>query len=167
MSENDRILDEAKNLSSEQLRKLVENCSSFPLENFRWKICRSSEISDDFRRQIFDLFEENMKTFCKDLNREEKFAEIFDENSREILIFDATDSLVGFVHFRFDLDFDCRVVYLYEIQIRRDEQSRGFGTFFMENLKTIGEKTRMEKIVLTVHKENRRAMDFYRKKHRF
>ncbi|KAK9743224.1 hypothetical protein RND81_03G225900 [Saponaria officinalis] len=74
------------------------------------------------------------------------------ENNRDI---------VGFVHYRFTLEEDLPVLYVYELQLEPDIQGKGVGRFLMQLLELIARKSGMAAIVLTVQKRNLSAMLFY------
>ncbi|CAN1200895.1 N-alpha-acetyltransferase 40 [Linum perenne] len=72
--------------------------------------------------------------------------------------------LVGFVHYRFTLEEEIPVVYVYEIQLESRVQGKGLGKFLMQLVELIARKNCMSAIVLTVQKANVAAMDFYTNK---
>ncbi|CAN1200896.1 Probable glycerol-3-phosphate acyltransferase 3 [Linum perenne] len=75
--------------------------------------------------------------------------------------------LVGFVHYRFTLEEEIPVVYVYEIQLESRVQGKGLGKFLMQLVELIARKNCMSAIVLTVQKANVAAMDFYTNKMRY
>jgi len=82
------------------------------------------------------------------------------------LVRDAKDSkLIGFVHFRFELDDEQKfpVVYCYEIQIESAYQGKGLGKFLMNVLVEIGTRFKLNKVMLTCFKHNAQATKFYEK----
>ncbi|KAL9234587.1 hypothetical protein vseg_009443 [Gypsophila vaccaria] len=72
--------------------------------------------------------------------------------------------IVGFVHYRFTLEEDLPVLYIYELQLESDIQGMGLGRFLMQLLELIAQKSGMAAIVLTVQKRNVSAMFFYTSK---
>ena len=44
--------------------------------------------------------------------------------------------MMGFAHFRYDMDFDDEVLYVYEIQLEEEFQRKGLGRFMMQVLKS-------------------------------
>ncbi len=42
--------------------------------------------------------------------------------------------MLGFAHFRYDMDFDDEVLYVYEIQLEEEFQRKGLGRFMMQVL---------------------------------
>lgn len=99
-------------------------------------------------------------------NQEEKRAELEHSDAMYLL---ATGNGVaqGFVHFRLDTDFGKPVVYCYEIQLEKAVQRKGLGQFFTRILLSLAFETKMTKVVLTVLKSNKGAVNFYRNKFNF
>uniref|UniRef100_A0A0E0PLW9 N-alpha-acetyltransferase 40 n=2 Tax=Oryza rufipogon TaxID=4529 RepID=A0A0E0PLW9_ORYRU len=86
------------------------------------------------------------------------------------------DRLIGFVHYRFVLEEDVPVVYVYELQMESSAQGKGLGKFLMELVELIACKhggssdfdsvymqSQMGAVMLTVQKANNLAMAFYKK----
>ncbi|KAL5212183.1 hypothetical protein ABZP36_023030 [Zizania latifolia] len=73
------------------------------------------------------------------------------------------DRLLGFVHYRFVLEEDLPVVYVYELQMEPSVQGKGLGKFLMELIELIACKSQMQAVMLTVQKANKFALAFYRK----
>merc|ERR1711974_514505 len=70
--------------------------------------------------------------------------------------------LLGFSHFRYDMDYDDEVLYVYEIQIDGEFQRKGLGKFMMQVLEMLAFKADMRKIMLTVLKHNDSAVKFFK-----
>lgn len=77
------------------------------------------------------------------------------------------DNLVGFVHFRFTLEEEVPVLYVYELQLEPRVQGKGLGNFVMQLIELIACENHMSAVVLTVQKENLLAMNFYTSKLRY
>ncbi|CAA0806889.1 Acyl-CoA N-acyltransferases (NAT) superfamily protein [Striga hermonthica] len=69
--------------------------------------------------------------------------------------------IVGFVHYRFILEEDVPVVYVYELQLETRIQGKGLGKFLMQLIEFIACENKMGAVVLTVQRANLVAMDFY------
>ncbi|XP_058722596.1 uncharacterized protein LOC131594470 isoform X4 [Vicia villosa] len=69
--------------------------------------------------------------------------------------------LVGFVHYRFVLEEEVPVLYVYELQVEPRGQGKGLGKFLMELIELIAQKNCMGAVMLTVQKANLSAMNFY------
>ncbi|CAM6113677.1 unnamed protein product [Calypogeia fissa] len=77
------------------------------------------------------------------------------------------DPVVAFVQFRFVIDHDVPVLYVYEIQLESCVQRKGLGKFLMQFIELIARKNHMKGILLTVQKKNTGAMAFYNSKLRY
>ncbi|CAN6577756.1 unnamed protein product [Malus baccata var. baccata] len=75
--------------------------------------------------------------------------------------------MVGFVHFRFVIEEELPVLYVYELQLEPRVQGKGLGKFLMQLIELIARKNQMGAVVLTVHKSNSVAMNFYLSKMRY
>ncbi|CAL0323911.1 unnamed protein product [Lupinus luteus] len=75
--------------------------------------------------------------------------------------------LVGFVQYRFVLEEDVPVLYVYELQLEPCVQGKGLGKFLMQLIELIARKNSMGAVVLTVQKANLLAMNFYISKLRY
>jgi GNAT superfamily N-acetyltransferase len=170
MKKNRKLIKQATNLSSSDLYQILSH-SNFNLpKTYQIEIIHAIELSIEYQKQIIDLFENNMKSFYEQSHdgyqAEEKRKELFSNQSRYLVI-RSSNCLIAFTHFRFDMDYGSRVIYLYELQIERNYQGQGLGKWIVEQLKILCQKTQMSKIVLTVHKSNTKAIDFYMKKCQF
>ncbi|XP_062030576.1 uncharacterized protein LOC133746404 [Rosa rugosa] len=76
-------------------------------------------------------------------------------------------SMLGFVHFRFVIEEDLPVLYVYELQLEPRVQGKGLGKFLMQLIELIARKNHMDAVVLTVQKANLVAMNFYTSKLRY
>ncbi|XP_034711987.1 N-alpha-acetyltransferase 40 isoform X2 [Vitis riparia] len=73
----------------------------------------------------------------------------------------ARATIVGFVQYRFTIEEDLPVVYVYELQLEPSVQGKGLGRFLMQLIELIACKNSMGAVVLTVQKANFSAMNFY------
>ncbi|EXC02512.1 N-alpha-acetyltransferase 40 [Morus notabilis] len=69
--------------------------------------------------------------------------------------------LVGFVHYRFVIEEELPVLYVYELQLESRVQGKGLGKFLMQLIELIAQKNQMGAVLLTVQKANLGAMNFY------
>lgn len=126
----------------------------------------SSELTQKQLDEILQLTKDNMEllyeTSSWGWNITAKLKEFRHENAR-FLILKIDGKLIGFCHFRFDYGSDesesC--VYCYELQVADDYQRLGIGTYLMDILKLLAIRFRMYKVMLTVFRHNRNAIDFY------
>lgn len=72
--------------------------------------------------------------------------------------------IVGFVHYRFVLEEEFPVLYVYELQLEPCVQGKGLGKFLMQLLELIAREHGMEAVMLTVQKANVSAVMFYTSK---
>nr|CAD1826200.1 unnamed protein product [Ananas comosus var. bracteatus] len=77
------------------------------------------------------------------------------------------DRLAGFVHYRFIVEEDVPVVYVYELQLESCAQGKGLGKFLMQLIELIARKNQVGAVMLTVQKTNVAAMNFYMNKLRY
>lgn len=75
--------------------------------------------------------------------------------------------LVAFVHYRFTIEEEIPVLYVYELQLEHHVQGKGLGKFLILLIELIAQKSKMSAVVLTVQKANVIAMNFYRNKLRY
>ncbi|XP_019189466.1 PREDICTED: N-alpha-acetyltransferase 40 isoform X4 [Ipomoea nil] len=72
--------------------------------------------------------------------------------------------IIGFVHYRFLIEEEIPVLYVYELQLEQRVQGKGLGEYLMQLIELIGHKSKMGAVVLTVQKANILAMKFYTSK---
>ncbi|KAI9508779.1 acyl-CoA N-acyltransferase [Russula earlei] len=84
-----------------------------------------------------------------------KKRELFHLNSR-------FPPIVAYSMFRFDVEDGECVLYCYELQVSRLVQRGGIGKTLMECLYNIARRWSMQKVMLTVFKQNQTAFLFYR-----
>lgn len=129
---------------------------------------QSKDLSETTREQIVELFESNMKRLYQasdwGYDAAAKRTELFETEARFLFVYDESESLVGFAHFRFVEDDGALVLYLYEVQLAAATQNQGLGKFLMQLLLLVARKHGMELMVLTVFKNNTGAMRFYRER---
>ncbi|KAF8735477.1 hypothetical protein AX14_001974 [Amanita brunnescens Koide BX004] len=95
-------------------------------------------------------------------NPMDKRKEMFHAKSRVLTVFKEMD-LVAYCMFRFEVEESSGVLYCYELQVSSTARRRGLGKMLMQQLWKIGSSWKMEKIMLTVLKENTAALEFYTK----
>ncbi|KAH9321913.1 hypothetical protein KI387_016552, partial [Taxus chinensis] len=77
------------------------------------------------------------------------------------------EPLVAFVQYRFIVEEEIPVVYVYELQLEECVQRRGLGKYLMQLIELIARKNNMKAVMLTVQKRNTSAMSFYTNKLRY
>merc|ERR1719190_13137 len=127
-----------------------------------------TDLDNETRTWIVDLMERNMKEmYVKSewgWNAENKKAGLMEEAAWYLLAREAeTNKPLAFSHFRFDMDHDDDVLYVYEIQLEESARKKGLGKFMMKVLELLMIKAEMTKIMATVFKHNPGAVDFFKK----
>mmetsp|Transcript_27309 Transcript_27309/g.31172 ORF Transcript_27309/g.31172 Transcript_27309/m.31172 type:complete len:215 (+) Transcript_27309:195-839(+) len=176
-------LSREENAMLERLRKPKYNPvkgfheSLFKLHNTRL-IADSQYLSIDYKLNLsakeldfcMRIFRDNMTQLYRSsswgLNLIQKRQELQDNNARYLLV-TTNNQVIGFCHFRFDVDDDynpsAAVLYVFELQILSRYRNYGIGSRLMEIIHLIAEKARMRKVMLTVFLENEAAMSFYKR----
>ncbi|XP_057446789.1 uncharacterized protein LOC130738696 isoform X2 [Lotus japonicus] len=80
---------------------------------------------------------------------------------------DDSGPLVGFLHYRFVLEEEIPVLYVYELQLEHRVWGKGLGKFLMQLIELMAQKNCMGAVMLTVQKANLQAMNFYISKLRY
>ncbi|XP_046848879.1 N-alpha-acetyltransferase 40-like isoform X2 [Xenia sp. Carnegie-2017] len=128
------------------------------------KICDMNK--DDFD-WAFQLTKTNMQVLYEKSswgwNDKKKHEEMSEDNAWYLIAADENGKSVGLSHFRFDLDNDVEVLYCYEIQLDKSVRNRGLGKFLMQILQLLAHRYKMKKVMVTVFKDNEKAMDFFTK----
>lgn len=69
-----------------------------------------------------------------------------DESTSRIKWSSNGNSIVGFVHYRFTVEEDVPVVYIYELQLETFIQNKGLGKFLMQLIELISRKVTKSKL---------------------
>ncbi|CAN7978069.1 unnamed protein product [Ixodes persulcatus] len=127
---------------------------------------RAVEASESLRQWALDLTRANMQSLYEashwGWSENAKKKELGHRDAWYLVARDQAGKPVGFVHFRFDMDFDLAVLYCYELQLEPEVQRRGLGSFLMHALDVLAQRFRMCKLLLTVFVGNEGALAFYR-----
>ncbi|KAL7285177.1 hypothetical protein PYCCODRAFT_1466974 [Trametes coccinea BRFM310] len=102
-------------------------------------------------------------------NPSKKKKELFHRSARYILVYagqlgpqdEDTPAPAAFSTFRFERDQGEDLLYCYELQVAEAFRSGGLGRFLVDKLTAIGKTYHMEKVMLTVLKNNETARRFY------
>jgi len=131
---------------------------------------RVTDLDKVTQKWLMDLITTNMKKLYEESEwgwkEATKREEMFDDRAW-YLIARSTGSedagkLLAFAHFRFDMDYDDEVLYLYEIQLEDCVKRKGLGKFMMQVLEIMAFKADMRKIMLTCFKHNPAAQKFFK-----
>ncbi|XP_065339955.1 N-alpha-acetyltransferase 40 [Cloeon dipterum] len=128
--------------------------------------CKAPDMNDKLKTEVMDLMRTNMKeTYAQSdwgWKEKEKSEELFDEDAWYLLANDDKNgSMVAFSHFRFDMDEGRPVLYCYELQLNESTRRKGLGRRMMQVLEMFSWQANMEKIVLTILKNNPDAKAFF------
>jgi len=158
-----------------------------------------SPLPEDLHKSCLQLFEENMGDMYRasswGLDMKEKSDEFHHDNARFLIATKKITStsnqssssrgqtsgeqqqeqqrgdVLGFAHFRFDVNDDDRpteeVLYVYEIQISSKARRCGLGRRLMAIMELIAMRSQMRKVMLTVFKSNHAALGFYLSKMKY
>merc|ERR1712079_697074 len=129
---------------------------------------RVTDLDQTTKDWLLDLITRNMKALYEESDwgwkTENKKEEMFDNRAWYLLARDMDNEgkLLGFAHFRFDMDYDDEVLYVYEIQLEDCVKRKGLGKFMMQVLEIMAFKADMRKIMLTCFKHNPAAQKFFK-----
>jgi N-alpha-acetyltransferase 40 len=161
-----RSLREAKETLQEKLSALG------PLLHFSKRgldaevsLASAETCGDELLTTLFDLVKSNMKKMYDSSpgwhwNDAKKREELRDEDTRYLIV-RSSGAVVAFASFRFHLEGDFDVLYLYELQLSEHVQRRGLGRHLMALVECIARQQGMQRVMLTVLKSNPAARDFY------
>ena len=68
---------------------------------------------------------------------------------------------LGFVHYRFVIEEDVAVMYVYELQLDAAAHRKGLGKYLMMLCEALAKKANVSGVMLTVQKANEGAVKFY------
>jgi ribosomal protein S18 acetylase RimI-like enzyme len=133
---------------------------------------------------------EFLKLVFRDVNRQtleyqrprskQRFAEIYDDEGVEQLVFEADGQIVGYaecayevtgsdnwINPRFFESRDMRPLFVEELASHPDYQGRGVGTYMLEQLQHLARVRGCTHLVLEVAENNEQALRFYRRRNFF
>lgn len=70
--------------------------------------------------------------------------------------------ILGFVQYRFVVEDEVEVAYVYELQVSSTARGQGLGKLLLHQIETLGRTVQMCKLMLTVQAVNTVAISFYR-----
>ena len=110
----------------------------------RVEVFQRSQLTDELAEWTFSLLKENMKTIYEkggwgwdDSKKKKNFS-----SKRRFLIAFADEKPVGFSHFRFEVEGQTVVLYIYELQIHADFRSKGIGKHMTGTLELMAGDTK-------------------------
>jgi ribosomal protein S18 acetylase RimI-like enzyme len=87
-------------------------------------------------------------------------AEASDEKASETK---ASTDVLAFMHFRYEIEEECLLLYIYELQVadREDARRKGLGKFMLMLAEMLSKKSGFGGVMFTVQKTNEAAIKFY------
>lgn len=131
---------------------------------------RITDLDEETKKWLLNLITLNMKALYEESEwgwkEATKREEMFDDRARYLIARSTAEENAGkvlaFAHFRFDMDYDDEVLYVYEIQLEDCVKRKGLGKFMMQVLEIMAFKADMRKIMLTCFKHNPAAQKFFK-----
>ncbi|KAG8200211.1 hypothetical protein JTE90_024990 [Oedothorax gibbosus] len=115
--------------------------------------------------ELFSLLKANMELLYENTDwgwkDDAKLNELTHKDARFLIVRDTNQKIVGFSHFRFDVEQNLPILYCYELQIDDAYQRKGIGRHMMNILSLLAYEYKFVKIVLTVFKNNLVGINFY------
>lgn len=140
--------------------------------NIRLSTTRLPDLDEKLKVWLMDLIERNMKALYEKSTwgwqEKNKKEEMYDDAAWYLIAENADDNTpIAYAHFRYDMDYDDEVLYVYEIQMEEQCRRKGLGRFMMQILEMLAFKADMRKIMLTVFKHNEPASKFFKNAMKF
>ncbi|XP_055378260.1 N-alpha-acetyltransferase 40 [Condylostylus longicornis] len=131
-------------------------------------ICKSKcDVDPKILKWAFKLAERNVGLYYKTCSMgwqpKIKQRDLNKNWAKYLIAFDKRKTPIAYSMFRFDHDYGKKVLYCYEMQIEQDFRRIGLGRFMMAALEKCAEFWNMEKVVLTVLRNNYDAKAFFSK----
>ncbi|KAD5960316.1 hypothetical protein E3N88_11788 [Mikania micrantha] len=124
---------------------------------------RGNKLSSEVKNYIQTLLKINMEgPYGAEWPTEEKVKrrEMSSPDALYIFVYNK-ESIIGFVQYRFIIEEETPVLYVYELQLEPAYQGKGLGKFLMQLVELIACNNGMGAVVLTVQKQNTSAIKFY------
>lgn len=166
-----QIIVDAANNTDDPLAKMVA-FKKFDRNglNLSLQCSRVKDLDEDTMDWIFKLTKDNMQRLYEEADwgwtDKEKKEEMTEDAAWHIVARDLAhdNKPVACVHFRFDMDEGDAVLYCYEIQLVKEVRRKGLGNFLMKTLELLAFQNNMEKVMLTIFKENHEGNKFFKNK---
>jgi len=133
--------------------------------------CKVTSVNEETMDWVFNLTKRNMETLYESSEwgwrDKDKKEELNEEAAWYLMCKDKDGKDCAFVHFRFDLEEECEVLYLYEVQMEKEVRRKGLGRFLVTVMSLMAKKYELQKVVCTVFQHNHDSMAFFKEKCRF
>ncbi|OUC41206.1 acetyltransferase, GNAT family [Trichinella nativa] len=157
------LVARANGRTSEELFQCIDNKPQ--VGELKFEIFTRSDLPEKLFIEMFNLLESNMKCLYErsswGWDREKKVEEMNNKACRYIVVINEVGSVVGFCHFRFDMERGRTALYCYEIQVAEHYRRQGVGTAIIEIVKQLAAKTKMLNVFVTVFKFNENSLKFF------
>ncbi|GAA55050.1 N-alpha-acetyltransferase 40 NatD catalytic subunit [Clonorchis sinensis] len=126
---------------------------------------RPQFLPEELLNDLFSILQKNMQSSWG-WDEDKKRAETFSPKAWLLLCRigvaqDSPKQMAGFVSFRFEREGQYAVLYCYDIQLREEFRGLSIGRYLMDVLSMVARTHRMERLLLTVFKANKRALKFF------
>lgn len=134
------------------------------------KFFKRSQLTEELAEWAFALLKDNMETIYEEggwgWKDAQKRKELLDENARFLIAFNEGKP-IGFSHFRFTPEDQTTALYIYELQINSEFRSKGLGKHMTMTMELVALKQKMDWVMLTVFKTNKKSMNFFMNKMKY
>ena len=128
-------------------------------------------MDEDTKTRTYEVLKENMKQMYDKSgwgwNNRKKMKEHTDPDARFLIARNVEGEVIGFTHFRFLIEHNKEVLYIFELQVAINGRRCGLGRHMMQICELMARKNSMKFVMLTVFKNNLNAMSFYRNKMKY
>mmetsp|Transcript_8084 Transcript_8084/g.23178 ORF Transcript_8084/g.23178 Transcript_8084/m.23178 type:complete len:247 (+) Transcript_8084:235-975(+) len=129
----------------------------------------AEDMNQDLKAKIRATLEENMaEVYAEDWPKAKqvKDKEMVEDDARYLYTWDISDSanpaLAGFIQYRFVIEEEVEVLYIYELQVLNGYQRKGLGKFIIMCMEMLARKAGVKGVMLTCQKKNKAAYGFYK-----
>ena len=121
-------------------------------------------MDEDTKTRTYEVLKENMKQMYDKSgwgwNNRKKMKEHTDPDARFLIARNVEGEVIGFTHFRFLIEHNKEVLYIFELQVAINGRRCGLGRHMMQICELMARKNSMKFVMLTVFKNNLNAMSF-------
>jgi len=137
------------------------------LVKLTWQPAES--LTTELKEKMRGVLEANMsEVYAEDWPKAKqvKDKEMIEDDARYLFAWnavnDAEHDLAGFIQYRFVIEEEVEVLYIYELQVLQPYQRKGLGKFIVMILEGLARKAGMKGVMLTCQKRNKAAYSFYK-----